>query len=66
MFFVWMMCLLHLYPTTNRQGRFAPFKIATEVVTSEVVERHVSELDGTMKLLIRLQEPLAMCFNVCF
>jgi hypothetical protein len=32
------------------------------VLTSQVVQRHVSELDGTMKLLIRLQERKSCIF----
>ena len=34
-------------------------RLGPEVVTSQVVKTSVSELDGTMKLLIRLQEGLA-------
>ena len=43
--------------TKDHKGDLLPRNARrSQVLTSQVVQRHVSELDGTMKLLIRLQE----------
>ena len=46
--------VLHLWQTQRGPRPAVPRR--SQVLTSQVVQRHVSELDGTMKLLIRLQE----------